>query len=201
MSPEEIAIRVAQRFGLNTFRFYKGESNQRDREVAEEARAHQAHRLVRIAYTRKLAGIERLIEQEQPDLLIVDYLQFLEIGKGTRLEGTTRNSQALKDIARKCKLPVLCLSQLRRADRTNRDAEPELDDLRDSGSIEQDGDHVIFVWRKEIVPMYDTATGQNYNVHKGNFIVRKARMGELGKVGFAFNPYRQTFEQLAEAVQ
>lgn len=195
MSPEEIAIRVAQRFGLNTFRFYKGESNQHDHEVAEKARAHDAHKLVRIAYTRKLSGIERLIEQTEPALVIVDYLQFLDIGKGTRLEGTTRNSQALKDLARTCKLPVLCLSQLRRADRTNRDAEPELDDLRDSGSIEQDGDHVIFIWRKEIKKMYDAGHGA-FDVHVGKFLVRKARMGRLGASGFEFNPFRQTFKEV-----
>lgn len=188
MSPDEIAVRVAQRWGLNGFNFYRGAASDDDRMAADNAAHDPATDNIGIVYTRQMDEIAKACEQYNPDLLIVDYLQFLDIGRNTRLEGTTKNSQSLKHLARTYNLPVLCLSQLRRANREAKDAAPELDDLRDSGSIEQDADQVIFVWRQNIErDQWDRL------IHNGHFIIRKARMGELRKIPYSFDPVAQKF--------
>ena len=84
---------------------------------------------------------------------------------------------------------MLCLSQLRRADRSQRFATPALDDLRDSGSVEQDADQVIFVHRER---EEQTRTV----LPNGEFVVAKARMGEQGSVKFTFDGGAQTFRVL-----
>lgn len=188
MQPEEIAVRAAQRQGLSSRRLYGGCPTAEDRTAVQGAAAIPASGNIAIVYTRSLKNIEAAVAGYQPDLLIVDYLQYLQIGRETRLEGTTRNSQGLKDLAQRYTIPVLCLSQLRRPDRTMREEEPRLDDLRDSGSIEQDGDQVMFVWRKEIE--YDQG---GWPTFRGKFIIAKARMGELGKLWYKFDPVQQRF--------
>lgn len=188
MSSEEIAVRAAQRWGLSSSRLYGAKASRDDKMAADNAAAYPPHDNVEIVYTRRMVEIEQSVRFREPGLVIVDYLQFLEIGRSSRLEGTTRNSQALKDIARRYKVPVLCLSQLRRPDRTMREEAPKLDDLRDSGSIEQDGDQVIFVWREKI-----ERDQNNRPTYIGSFIVAKARMGGLGKVAFSFDPIVQIF--------
>lgn len=188
MSGNELAVRVAQRFGLSSRRFYGSAPGHYDIQAANSAIADESHRLVAIQYTRQMPVIEEAVADYQPDLVIVDYLQYLDIGKSSRLEGTTKNSQALKDIARRHNIPVLCLSQLRRPDRQMRENAPWLDDLRDSGSIEQDADQVVFVWRER---MEKDQSGRP--IHCGKFIVAKARMGELAKVKYRFHALQQMF--------
>lgn len=187
MTEDELAVRAAQRHGLSSRRLYGGKPCDDDRRAVRSAAAMKAAGNIAILYDRKLASIEKHIADYQPALLIVDYLQYLDIGKGTRLEGTTRNSQGLKDLARRYKVPVLCLSQLRRPDRTMREERPRLDDLRDSGSIEQDADQVLFIWRKDI--HRDQIT--NRPTYVGEIIVAKARMGELGELDYTFDPVAQ----------
>jgi replicative DNA helicase len=189
MSPDEIGVRVAQRWGLSGRRFYAGRAGVDDERAVDRALEVEAYDWVGIAYTRQMADIEAMAAAYDPGLLVVDYLQFLDIGRDSRLEGTTRNSHALKDIARRLEIPVLCLSQLRRADRSQRFAVPALDDLRDSGSVEQDADQVIFVHRER---EEQTRTV----LPNGEFVVAKARMGEQGSVKFTFDGGAQTFRVL-----
>jgi replicative DNA helicase len=189
MSPDEIGVRVAQRWGLSGRRFYAGRAGVDDERAVDRALEVEAYDWVGIAYTRQMADIEAMAAAYDPGLLVVDYLQFLDIGRESRQEGTTRNSHALKDIARRLEIPVLCLSQLRRADRSQRFATPALDDLRDSGSVEQDADQVIFVHRER---EEQTRTV----LPNGEFVVAKARMGEQGSVKFTFDGGAQTFRVL-----
>lgn len=185
MGDEEIGIRVAQMWGLNSRRLYSGRANGEDATAAEGAARLPYYQNVGVAYTRKMPVIEKLTGQFKPDLLVVDYLQYLEVGRETRLEAVTRHAQGLKDIARRYQIPVLCLSQLRRPER-GEVRPPALDDLRDSGAIEQEADQVVFVYRE---PDEKNRT----LTPRGRFIVAKARMGEHGRMDFTFDGASQVF--------
>lgn len=185
MSAAEVAVRLAQRWGLDTGRFYDGRPNDSDRMALENATNYQPHEKISVVYTKHMAEIDECVAEFSPDLLIVDYLQLLDVGKYTRLEGTTRNSNALKDMARRRNIPVLCLSQLSRPEKGVKPAIPILQDLRDSGSIEQDADQVIMVYRE--------IGEERQPQERGVFAIRKARMGELGMVTFTFDGAMQRF--------
>ncbi|HRI05410.1 MAG TPA: replicative DNA helicase [Candidatus Dojkabacteria bacterium] len=115
------------------------------------------------------------------DIIIVDYLQLLH---GSSKEGRTQEvaeiSQGLKNIARELNVPVIALSQLSRAVESRNSRRPQLSDLRDSGSIEQDADVVIFIDREET---YNPDTER-----KGiaDIIIAKHRNGPTGDIEMAF---------------
>ncbi len=114
VSPYEIAIRVGQRFGLDTDRLYGGKPEETDRYAFELAEGMPYQQNIKIAYRGSLAEIEEVTQAMKPDLLIVDCLQLMDIGKDSRVEDTTRNSHGLKRLAQKYKCAVLCLSKLSR---------------------------------------------------------------------------------------
>jgi replicative DNA helicase len=95
----------------------------------------------------------RLQRQKGLDLIVVDYLQLMRPAAGTKPENRVQEisqiTQALKAIAKELKVPVLALSQLSRAVEAREDKRPQLSDLRESGSIEQDADVVMFVYRDD----------------------------------------------------
>jgi replicative DNA helicase len=130
--------------------------------------------------------IGSIVRRTSPDLVVLDYVQLLDIGSLTRLEGTTRNSRALKMLARKYGVPVLALSQLSRPGKEERNKLPGLHRLRDSGALEQDADAVVMVWRER------SEDGEGLTPN-GSFIVAKARMGRQGKVDFIFDGATQRF--------
>ncbi len=189
MLPDDIGIRIGQHWGLDSWHFMSGRATPGNVMAADNAVHDYALKYINMLYTKSLAECEQRIEEYKPELLIVDYLQLLDIGKATRLEGTTKNSQTLKDIAIRHAIPVLCLSQLRRPDRDSKPQPPSLHDLRDSGSIEQDADAVVFVYREMV-------EGTRAPEDEGAFYVAKARMGERGVVEFKFDGALQTFRPL-----
>ena len=102
MSPDEIAIRVGQRFGLDTGRLYGGKGRRRPTATPSSwPKACPTTRTSTSAYRGSLAEIEEITEAMKPDLVIVDYLQLMDIGRESRVEGTTRNSHGLKRLAQK----------------------------------------------------------------------------------------------------
>lgn len=125
------------------------------------------------------------------DIIMVDYLQLIH---GSSKEGRTQEvaeiSQGLKNIARELNVPVIALSQLSRAVESRSSRRPQLSDLRDSGSIEQDADLVIFIDREE---SYNPDTER-----KGiaDLIVAKHRNGPTGDVELAFVKNIATFKNL-----
>ena len=124
----------------------------------------------------------------KPDvgLVVIDYLQLMNSGKRTdsRVQEISDITRNLKIMAKELNVPIICLSQLsRNTERSsNRDHRPMLSDLRDSGSIEQDADSVLFLYREAY---YDTE-GQS-DTSTAECIVAKNRHGEVGTVSLGWD--------------
>jgi replicative DNA helicase len=136
----------------------------------------------------------RLSLEHGLDLLILDYLQLMS-GSGPRYENRTQEisqiSRGLKGIAKDLSVPVIAVSQLSRAVESRRgDHRPQLSDLRESGSIEQDADVVIFIYREDMF----NPTEENNNV--AELIIGKQRNGPTGTVQLAFSKQFTKFDSL-----
>jgi replicative DNA helicase len=192
MSAFELAVRLAQRNGFRAETLF-GRKNAAEEDFAVLSRqmGQQKWNRLRIETVENVNQIGSIVRRVKPDLVILDYIQLLDIGRDTRLEGTTKNSRALKMLARKHSIPVVALSQLSRAGKEERGKMPGLWRLRDSGALEQDADAVVFVWRKR------SEDGEGL-LPEGAFVIAKARMGRQGKVDFVFDGERQTFTLLSQ---
>ena len=119
------------------------------------------------------------------DLVIIDYLQLMSSGRRTdnRVQEIGEITRNLKILAKELNVPVICLSQLSRASEQRTDHKPQLSDLRDSGSIEQDADIVLFLYREGY---YDKDKGENVattvDQNSGVCMVAKNRHGETRDV-------------------
>jgi len=148
------------------------------------------------------ARARRLKMEKGLDLMIVDYLQLVS-GQG-RFENRTQEvsyiSRGLKSIAKELKVPVLALSQLSRApeQRQRLGQRPQLSDLRESGSIEQDADVVIFIFRERKAAEESEAEGEvDRRGVEMKLIIGKQRNGPTGDIPVVFmRPYAK-FENLA----
>jgi len=141
----------------------------------------------------------RRLKQSQGrlDLVIVDYLQLMS-GGGKRFENRTQEvsaiSRGLKALAKELTVPVIALSQLSRAPESRGgDHRPQLADLRESGSIEQDADLVMFIFREEVYRQDDPELQG-----RAEIIIAKQRNGPIGKVRMAFLKHCTRFETMVE---
>ncbi len=142
----------------------------------------------------------RLHAKVNLDLLVVDYMQLMSGsdsgGNGrygeNRQQEITYISSSLKNLARELDIPVIALSQLSRAVESRQDKRPMLQDLRESGSIEQDADVVMFLYRDDY---YDE---EALDQGLAELIVAKHRNGALGKVKFRFKKETTSFAELPE---
>ena len=129
-------------------------------------------------------------------LVVVDYLQLMTSAGNSRRGGENRQqvvsdiSRTLKIMAKELDVPVICLSQLSRANEKRDDKRPMLSDLRESGSIEQDADIVMFLYRDD----YYDEESQERNI--AECIVAKNRHGETGKVKLQWSPEYTQFSTL-----
>jgi replicative DNA helicase len=128
------------------------------------------------------------------DLLIVDYLQLIEVPDRTAGENRTQQltyiSKRLKHVARDLHCPVVALSQLTRQCEQRIPPIPQLSDIRESGAIEQDADSVVMLYRQGFYnPDCDDPL-------ETELYLRKNRKGPTGVVAVRFNPERMTFEPL-----
>ncbi|RYE20734.1 MAG: replicative DNA helicase [Sphingobacteriales bacterium] len=138
------------------------------------------------------AKCRRLKSQHDIQLIIIDYLQLMQ-GKGDGKGGGNREqeigsiSRALKSVAKELNVPVIALSQLSRAveNRPGGSKRPMLSDLRESGSIEQDADMVLFLYRPEYYGL-DVDEDNNPTQGVGEVIIAKHRNGETGRVRLKF---------------
>ena len=148
------------------------------------------------------AKARRLKVEKNIGMVIIDYLQLMQ--GPAKVESREREishiSRSLKSLAKELNIPVLALAQLNRAVETRTDKRPQLSDLRESGSIEQDADVVIFLNRPEY---YGIMKDENGNSLEGitEVIVGKQRNGPTGEIKLAFIKEYARFENLAHARQ
>lgn len=155
----------------------------------------------------------RLKRQKGLSLIIVDYLQLINPPRNGRADGRVQEvseiTRGLKALAKELNVPVIALSQLSRAVEQREDKRPQLSDLRESGSIEQDADVVLFVYRDEYymqnkepeegTPEYEEWRMKFERVKgKAELIVAKQRHGPTGTVELAFEGQFTRFSDLAE---
>ena len=133
---------------------------------------------------------------ENLGLVVIDYLQLMTSAGGKGYSGENRQqavadiSRMLKIMAKELQVPVLCLSQLSRANEKREDKRPMLSDLRESGAIEQDADIVMFLYRDD----YYNEDSEKRNI--AECIVAKNRHGETGKVELRWMPEYTAFSTL-----
>jgi replicative DNA helicase len=154
----------------------------------------------------------RLKRQHNLGLLVIDYLQLvrpaMNKSQANRVQEISEITQGLKAIAKELDIPVIALSQLSRAVEQREDKRPQLADLRESGSIEQDADVVLFVFREEyylsrLEPRPDTAEHTDWQakmekIHGlAQVIIAKHRNGPIGVVDLQFQSDLTRFEDLA----
>jgi len=134
----------------------------------------------------------RLHAEHGLDLVIVDFLQLMQgdVRAENRVQEISSISRALKGLARELNVPVVAVSQLSRAVEARHDHIPILSDLRESGSIEQDADVVMFVYREE---MYNPDT-ELKNI--ADIIVAKHRNGPTGKIPLFFKKDLAQFHEV-----
>ena len=157
----------------------------------------------------------RLKRTQGLDLLIIDYLQLVRpsTNKDSRVNEISEITQGLKAIAKELNIPVIALSQLSRQVENRDDKRPQLSDLRESGSIEQDADVVMFVFREEYYKerekpgdhdIEETIKWQEEmsNLHgKAEIIIGKQRHGPIGTVELSFEGKYTLFGNLAKTYQ
>ncbi len=143
----------------------------------------------------QMRSMARRLQVEQGlGLIVVDYLQLITPRTGSEniVQQITEISRGLKSLSRELNVPVLALSQLSRAVDQRDHKVPRLSDLRESGSIEQDADVVIFIYRKDRERIDISVEEQNI----AQIIVAKHRNGPLGSLNLRFDPERVTFRSI-----
>ncbi|OGZ34705.1 MAG: replicative DNA helicase [Candidatus Portnoybacteria bacterium RBG_19FT_COMBO_36_7] len=134
----------------------------------------------------------RLQAEQKLGLIVVDYLQLIQprTNSENMVQQITEISRSLKGLARELEVPVLALSQLSRAVEARPDQVPRLADLRESGSIEQDADVVLFIYRE------DKVKKDSSRPNIADIFIAKHRNGPIGKVDLYFNESQVSFKNL-----
>jgi len=219
MSAEQLAMRLlADASGVSSDRLRKGEIDAsefgRVRDAAIEIQESPLHidDTGGLSIAKLAARARRLKRQSGLDLIVVDYLQLVTASSGNRNDNRVQEvsmiTQGLKALAKELSVPVLALSQLSRQVEQREDKRPQLSDLRESGSIEQDADVVMFVFResyylsraepREGTPEHLTWQEQMDQL-KGlaECIIGKQRHGPIGTVKMSFHEDTTRFGNLA----
>lgn len=200
MSKEQLVDRMlADASGVDAWNIRTGNLSDEDFGKLSEAMGELAEAPIFIDDTPGLSVLEmrtkaRRATHEQPlGLIIVDYLQLMQ-GSGrdgsNRVQEISEISRGLKLIARELNVPLVALSQLSRAVESRSPQIPQLADLRESGSIEQDADIVMFIYREA----YYNPDTERENLT--DLIIAKHRNGPTGKVELYFHPERLRFMSL-----
>ena len=227
MSAEQLAMRIlAEESGVSSDRIRRGDVSHEDFDKFVRA-SHQLAALrlfiddtpaLTVSALRTRA--RRLMRQQGLGLIIVDYLQLLRASNQVRVienrvQEVSDITRGLKALAKELGVPVLALSQLSRAVEQREDKRPMLADLRESGSIEQDADVVMFIFREEYYKSREPVRGpdeaddkfdKRYQAWKeelervhgiGEIIIAKQRHGPIGTVKLRFDAQTTKFEDFA----
>jgi replicative DNA helicase len=189
---------VAGATGIESQRLRTGEISEDELALIARAMGELSETAVYVDDTPAISPMElrakaRRLQAEHPlDLIIVDYLQLMQAGlrMENRVQEVSYISRQLKSLASELHVPVLACSQLSRAVESRPDKRPLLSDLRESGSIEQDADVVMFIYREE---MYVEET---FRPNIADIIVAKHRNGPTGQLSLRFMKEQARFANL-----
>ena len=201
MSKEQLTDRMlADASGVDSWNIRTGNLSDDDWAKLSEAMGEMAEAPIFIDDTPGLSVLEmrtkarRAMHDQQLGLVIVDYLQLMQANgnhNGNRVQEVSEISRGLKLIARELNVPVIALSQLSRSVESRTPPVPQLADLRESGSIEQDADIVSFIYRPGY---YEPDNPEFQNIT--DLIIAKHRNGPVGKIQLYFHPERLRFMSL-----
>jgi replicative DNA helicase len=219
MSAEQLATRIiSEQTEIPSYRIRRGEIQPADFDrIAETAREMETLPLYidetgGLTIAQLAARARRLKRQKGLDLLVIDYIQLLQGSSRRAAEGrvqeVTEITTSLKALAKELAVPILALSQLSRQVENREDKRPQLSDLRESGSIEQDADVVMFVFREEYYlgmkePRPGTPEHEKWQIDmdavmgKADVIIGKQRHGPTGTVQLQFTADVTRFADLA----
>ncbi len=220
MSAEQLAMRIlADASGVSSDRLRKGEIDASDFGKVRDAAIEIGESPLYIdatgglAISKLAARARRLKRAEQGlDLIIIDYLQLITVGDGNnqrnRVQEVSEITGGLKALAKELNVPILALSQLSRQVENREDKRPQLSDLRESGSIEQDADCVMFVYRESYYlgrtePREGTEEHLKWQEdmdilqHQAEVVIGKQRHGPIGIVKLSFDADTTRFGNLA----
>ena len=220
MSAEQLAARVlAEASEISSHKIRQGDMDEGEfRRFVEAAKDLEACPLfiddtAAIPIAQLAARARRLKRTHGLDVLIVDYLQLVRGTSDNRVQEIGEISMGLKAIAKELSIPVIALSQLSRQVESRDDKRPQLSDLRESGSIEQDADVVMFVFREEYYVerekpgderLEEMAAWQDRmsRLHgKAEVIIGKQRHGPIGTVELSFESQFTRFGNLVKPWQ
>jgi replicative DNA helicase len=220
MSAEQLATRIiAERTGIPSSSIRRGGISEadfekiRDYSIELQSLPFFVDETGGLSISQLTARARRLKRQKGLDLIVVDYIQLLsgsgKKGNDNRVQEVTEITTSLKALAKELNVPVIALSQLSRQVESRDDKRPQLSDLRESGSIEQDADVVMFVFREEYylankepragTPEYEKWQLDMSLVHgKAEVIIGKQRHGPTGTVELQFEASITRFGDLAQ---
>jgi replicative DNA helicase len=220
MSAEQLATRIiSEQSEIASYRIRRGEIEPSDFDrIAETAREMEQIPLYidetgGLSIAQLAARARRLKRQRGLDLLVIDYIQLLQGSSRRAAEGrvqeVTEITTSLKALAKELNIPILALSQLSRQVENRDDKRPQLSDLRESGSIEQDADVVMFVFREEYyLRNKEPRAGSDEHfkwiaemeaVHgRAEVIIGKQRHGPTGTVALQFKAEMTRFSDLVD---
>jgi replicative DNA helicase len=209
MSAEQLATRIiAEQTGIPSSKMRRGDITEEDFETIKDKMIQIQHMPLFIDETggvsiaQLAARARRLKRQRGLDLVVIDYIQLMQGSTRRAMEGRvqeiTEITSNLKALAKELNVPILALSQLSRQVENREDKHPQLSDLRESGSIEQDADVVLFVYREEYylmtrepragTPEHVKWQGEMEAVHgKAEVIIGKQRHGPTATVPLQFD--------------
>jgi len=201
MSKEQLTDRMlADVSGVDAWNIRTGNLSDEDFAKLSEASGEMAEAPIYIDDTPGLTVLEmrtkarRAAHQAPVGLIVIDYLQLIQSSSGrsdgNRVQEVSEISRGLKLLARELNVPVIALSQLSRTVESRSPQIPQLADLRESGSIEQDADIVMFIYREA----YYNPETERENIT--DLIIAKHRNGPTGKVELYFHPERLRFMSL-----
>ena len=198
MSSEQVATRLlAAEANINVSALSKGDITREETPqlLAGTQSLSRCHVVIDDTASLSLAAlksrIRRIANERNVGCILVDYLGLIDTGTGdsNMAYAIGRISRALKVLAKEMDIPVLLLVQLSRKVEEREDHHPQLADLRDSGSIEQDADVVMMIYREEVY------RPEVNNRGRAEILLRKVRQGEIGTVPCTFSGEYQKFEE------